>query len=85
MDAMIPLILRNNLPREIQDLPAYIVWKILLSHSYVDNLVDDFSSISALAIFLGNSSLTRKEWSQKAASEITDSSVTSYPGKIGWA
>ena len=45
-----------------------------LSHSYVDNLVDDFSSISALAIFLGNSSLTRKEWSQKAASAITDSS-----------
>ena len=46
-----------------------------LSLSYIDNLVDDFSSISAMALFLGNSPLNRKQWSEKVASEITDTAL----------
>ena len=46
-----------------------------LSLSYIDNLVDDFSSISAMALFLGNSPLNRKQWSEKVASEIMDTAL----------
>ena len=46
-----------------------------LSLSYIDNLVDDFSSISAMALFLGNSPLNRKQWSERVASEIMDTAL----------
>ena len=46
-----------------------------LSLSYIDNLVDDFSSISAMALFLGNSPLNRKQWSEKVAGEIMDTAL----------
>ncbi|MGC6517733.1 MAG: hypothetical protein ACON49_06865 [Candidatus Puniceispirillaceae bacterium] len=42
------------------------------SHTYRDNLVDDFSSISALSLFLANSDLSRRQWSEKAVERLAD-------------
>lgn len=46
--------------------------EFILSYKYRDNLVDDFSSISALSLFLGNSRLSREEWSKRVMSYHSD-------------